>query len=137
MDAENVINFTPAVNALLDGLVPVALAVVSAVGYFIIGWIRANTKVKDEETLELIRQQFGAMMGRVVRYDVKKIKETVPDKLKIEVADPNVAALANYVIQQAPEMSKKLGYDVTTEAGQQAIVNLMAAKLTAPKDDAP
>ena|ERR1700761_2297905 len=52
--------------------------------------------------------------------------------LNIPVKDPQVATAANYVISKMPGTLKQMGIDITTDAGQQQVADLVLARIPPP-----
>jgi hypothetical protein len=118
----------PVINGLITAVAGVAAIATPMLAYYAVMWLRNHgIKVSNEAQGELIKQA-----DNLIQKGLSFSTATADGALNnIKVASPNetVTKAASYAIAQAPALLKKLGFDPTTEEGQQAIVRMVTARL--------
>lgn len=110
------------INELLIGLF-------LAVGAMVWKWIDAHSPLKKTQAEEVARTAFQNILLVGAKYGVSQLQAQEKKVGDIDVGNPAIAAGANFVISHAPDMAKKLGFDVTTPEGQAAIIRSVTARI--------
>lgn len=111
--------FIAAMATALMGLVPVA------VGYMIV-FLRNHGIAASQAAQKIITDRITATIQNGLKYATTAADDGI-NKLNVQVSSPEIAKAANYAIAQSPDLLKKVGIDVTTTAGQQALVRRITA----------
>lgn len=111
--------FIVALAGLLSAMVPVLVAYLGI-------WLRNHGIAAKQAALQIVSDRITATIQNGLKYATTAADDGV-SKLNVQVDNPLVAKAANYAILQSPELLKKAGIDVTTDAGQQALVRRVTA----------
>jgi hypothetical protein len=121
----------PAINGLIStvaGLIILATPVLAVYGGI---WLRNHSLAAKQAAMQIVSNRISTTVQNGLKYSSTGADDGV-NKLTIPVADPKVAAAANYAILQSPDLLKQGGMDVTTTEGQQALVRRVTAASAPP-----
>lgn len=129
------IDFTPLIP-VINGLIVAVAGVLTAstpvlVAYLVI-WLRNHGIAASQAAQKVISDRINTTIQNGLKYATTAADDGV-NKLHVNAGNAQIAAAVNYAILQSPELLKKAGIDVTTTAGQQALVRrVTAASVPAP-----
>lgn len=129
----NAINFAPlipVINGMIVAVAGVLSAATPVIAYYIVVWLRNHGIAASQAAMAVVVDRVNATIANGQKYATTAADDGV-QKLTVAAPDPLVAKAANYAIAQSPDLFKKLGFDVTTEAGQQAVVRMVTARSVA------
>lgn len=121
--------FIVAVAGALSAMVPIV------VGYGVY-WMRQHGIAVSQAAQKTMSDRIGATIQNGIKYAQSGADDGI-NKLKVTVDDPAIANAANYAIKQSPDLLKKAGIDVTTEAGQQTLIRRIIAESQPAPANAP
>ena len=117
----------PVINGLIVAIAGVLTAATPVLAYYLVIWLRNHGIAVSQAAQSLLVERANAVIANGQKYATTSADDGV-SQLKVAAPNATVAKAANYAIVQAPDLLKKLGYDVTTEEGQQAIVRMVIAR---------
>lgn len=133
------IDFTPlipVINGLIVAVASALSAMVPLVVGYLVYWMRQHGMAMSQAAQKTISDRIGATIQNGIKYAQSGADDGI-NKLKVTVQDPAIANAANYAIKQSPELLKKAGIDVTTEAGQQTLIRRIIAEAQPAPANAP
>lgn len=110
----------------LNGLLA---ALFLALGGVAVQWILVHTRVGNAQTQDLARQGFSRLMDTAAQYGLSQLGAAESRVGAVDVGSPTVAAAANFAILHGPDLAAKLGFDVKTDAGRNAIIQSVTARI--------
>jgi hypothetical protein len=117
----------PAINGMIVAVAGIITASTPVIAYYVVVWLRNHGIAASQAAMSVIVDRVNATIVNGQKYATTAADDGI-NKLTINVSDPTVAKAANYAIMQSPDLFKKLGFDVTTEEGQQAVVRMVTAR---------
>lgn len=124
------IDFTPLIPVVNGLIVAIAgmltLATPVLVAYLGI-WLRNHGIAAGQAAQQIVVDRVNETIKNGLKYATTAADDGIT-KLKVSTDNQTIAKAANYAINQSPDLLKKLGYDVTTEEGQQALVRMVTAR---------
>lgn len=119
----------PVMNGAITALASIATAAVPVITWYVIAWLRAHGLALSQQAAAAIADRVDHLGNMAVQYGQAAATKSTAHLDLVHVDNPVVAAAASYAIAQAPGLLKDAGWDVTTQAGQQAVVRLVTARL--------
>lgn len=104
-------------------------AIVLALGAVAWKWISAHSPLQSAQAQQVQHDLFDAILNRATQFGLSQATAAEKNVGSIDVGNAAVAAGANFIIAHAPDMAKRFGFDVTTDAGRAAIARMIAARL--------
>lgn len=118
----------PVINGLITALAGVLTIATPILAYYLIVWLRNHGIAMSAQAQAALVKQADGVIAHGVAYS-QATADVGINNLKVASPSDTVTKAASYVIAQAPDLLAKLGFDPRTEAGQQAIVRMVTARL--------
>ena len=119
------IDFTPLVDNLMEVFAAALMGVITTA----IAWgIRKFHQLTGIQVEDSMRQAVTSGLERAVRYGAQRVREKYEGKLEIRSENELINFGAKYMISSYPQFLAKLGVDISTEAGLDAIERMVASK---------
>lgn len=124
------LDFSPLIPVVNGFIIAIAGVLSAAVPVFVglLGkWLWSHGIQVSQAGQKIISDRITATITNGLKFATSGADAGI-SKLKIDVSNPTIALAANYAILQSPDLLKKGGIDVTTEAGQQTLVRRITAE---------
>lgn len=117
----------PVVNGLITAIAGLLTAAVPVVVGYMVMWLRNHGIAMSQQAQKVVAERITNTIQNGLKYAISGADVGI-QKITIPVENDKVRAAANYAIAQSPELLKKAGIDVRTEAGQQALIRRIIAE---------
>lgn len=131
--ASSSIHLDPAIQSEIANLVG---AIIVAIGLAVWKWLDAHSPLKNAQAEDLARSAFMGLLDKGAQFGVTQTQALETKVGDVDVGNPTIAAAANFAISHGPALAKAMGVDVTTAAGQAAIVRSVTARIGGLADKA-
>jgi hypothetical protein len=117
----------PVVNGFINTIAGLIAAAIPFLATYLVIMLRNHGISLKANAQKVIADRIGATVQNGLKYATSGADAGI-EKLTVPVNDPALRTAANYVILQSPDLLKKAGIDVTTEAGQQQLIRRIIAE---------
>lgn len=124
------IDFTPLIpfaNAMIATVASLLTAATPVIVGYLVYWLRSHGIAMSQAAQKTIQDRVSVLAQNGLKYAQAEVDDHL-SKLRVAAPNASIARAANYAIAQSPDLLKKAGVDVTTEAGQEALVRRIVAE---------
>lgn len=126
----------PAINGIVTAIAALLTAAAPVITYYGVVWLRNHGIAAKQSAQKVISDRMATTIQNGLKF-ASSGADVGGQKLLVTVDDPAVRQAANYAIVQSPDLLKRAGIDVTTEAGQQILIRRIIAESQPAPANAP
>lgn len=124
-------------KALADLLAQFTPLLLSALATYLVAvsvpFVLSHLKIKNAQAQGLISQLLTDVITRGANFANSEFQTQIPRIAQATTGDARVDKIIDYAAVQSPDLLKKVGIDVTTREGQQALARRIVATLPSPQ----